>query len=492
MPIQHKHSPIHGNRANLTPGEIGHNRAEDVLLIRGNNQKLEIKLSDWRTRGVPLDGEIGAPLTHVGGALTYDGGLLSAGQVDGGFYTDEPPGLHAWGVPGFVQAQADFEADPNADALLPLRDVVANDVLIEDFYVASDKINVSHLGCRTVYNGADPAPPIRIGLADANGVILTERRFPNAPALVSAYVGPLTLTRGRYSLILWSGGPLSIVQVTGQRLNLSFDLDVDGHTLIAARGRSASADMSAGLYLDNGLVIGSVMGFAVGEDRHLFMRWALVTPSLNPPDLAVTTTPVSLSKNLGEGGLAVTDPVTAIVTGGSGAFLYSWAATGLSISAPDALTTTFSRSLGNDDTYDTTATFTVTDTVTGFTAQANVPVHMHADAPAPPGGGGNGGGPTLNIVVSPFEQSETIQGAGTVQFTVSVAVDDASGSGDYGYNWSVGGGRIVSDQNQPFIVVEVSVGAGESITGHASCGVQDHVTGRGGTAPGWFTLTSNP
>jgi hypothetical protein len=72
MPIKHKHSATSGNRANLTPGEIGHNRPEDVLLIRGNLQKLEIALADWRTRGVPLEGTIGAPLTHVGGVLTYD------------------------------------------------------------------------------------------------------------------------------------------------------------------------------------------------------------------------------------------------------------------------------------------------------------------------------------------------------------------------------------------------------------------------------------
>jgi hypothetical protein len=227
MPIKHKHSPTSGNRANLTPGEIGHNRPEDVLLIRGNLQKLEISLADWRTRGVPLEGPIGAPLTHVGGVLTYDPTLLTAGQVDGGFFTDEPPGLNAWGVPGFVQVQPDFENDIDPDSLLPKTTFAQNDVRIEDFYVASDEINISHIGCRTIYTGAGSPPPIRVGLVNAAGVILAEKRYLSAPSLIAAYVGPLTLTRGTYSLVAWIGGALDLVRVSGERLNLSFEYD--GH-----------------------------------------------------------------------------------------------------------------------------------------------------------------------------------------------------------------------------------------------------------------------
>jgi hypothetical protein len=45
--------------------------------------------------------------------------------VDGGFFTDEPPGLNAWGVPGFVQVQPDFENDPIPIRFLPKTTFVA-------------------------------------------------------------------------------------------------------------------------------------------------------------------------------------------------------------------------------------------------------------------------------------------------------------------------------------------------------------------------------
>lgn len=416
MPIKNKHSDIAGNRANLTPGEIGHNRAEDVLLIRGNNQKLEIDLADWRTRGVPLTGAIGAPLTHVGGVLTYDSGLLSAGQVDGGFFTDEPPGLHSWGVPGFVQDQPDFENDPTPDALLPITVFAINDVRIEDFYVASDQINISHIGCRTIYSGAGSAPPIRIGIVDSTGVILAEQRYVSAPALIAAYVGPLTLTRGHYSLVTWIGGDLALAQVAGQRLNLSFEFD--GTTITAVRGRSANADMSAGLFLDNGLVISDVTSSDVGEDKHLFVRWFLNTPSLAPAPMSLSAAPTTLSTTLTQGGTATTDPVTVTVAGGSGQFLYAWDSPGLTPSDPTSATTTFSRSLGNGETFDSSPTCTVTDTVTGDTAPISVPVHLHADTPAATGGGGTG---HLFITMDPANGTATAPAGSTVTLTVSIA-----------------------------------------------------------------------
>jgi hypothetical protein len=415
MPIKHKHSPTSGNRANLTPGEIGHNRPEDVLLIRGNLQKLAISLADWRTRGVPLEGTIGAPLTHVGGVLTYDPTLLTAGQVDGGFFTDEPPGLNAWGVPGFVQVQPDFENDIDPDSLLPKTTFAPNDVRIEDFYVASDEINISHIGCRTIYTGAGSPPPIRVGLVNAAGVILAEKRYLSAPSLIAAYVGPLTLTRGTYSLVVWIGGALDLVRVSGERLNLSFEFN--GTSISAVRGRAASADMNAGLFVDNGLVITDVTSTEVGEDKHLFVRWFLDTPSLAPDPMSLAVTPTTLSTSLAQGGVATTDPVTVTVTGGSGAFLYAWDSPGLTPSAPDQATTTFTRSLGNGETFDTSPTVTVTDTVTGRTAQIAVPVHLHADTPVSSGGGG---GHFLIVTLDPPNGSATAPAGSAISLTATI------------------------------------------------------------------------
>jgi hypothetical protein len=447
MPFKHKHSATSGARANLTPGEIGHNRPEDVLLIRGANQKLEIALADWRTRGVPLEGSIGAPLTHVGGVLTYDAGLLTAGQVDGGFYTDAPPGLNAWGVPSFVQDQPDFEADPDPAALLPTTAFVANDVRIEDFYVASDQINVSHIGCRTIYSGAGAPPPIRIGIVDADGVIVAEKRYLSAPALIAAYVGPLALTRGRYSLITWIGGALALTRVTGQRLNLSFEY---AGTISAVRGRSASADMTAGLFVDNGLVISDVTSTEIGEDKHLFLRWFLATPSLNPAAMSATASPATLSTNLSQGGAATTDPTTITITGGSGEFLFSWDNPGLTASASDAATTTFTRSLANGETFDTSPVCTITDIVTGDTVQVSVPVHLHADTPAA-GGGGQG---HLFVTIDPPDATQTVVGGQTYSVTATLvsvgAIDPHTGliidltPDQYQFSWNGDGSGTVS------------------------------------------------
>jgi hypothetical protein len=219
-----------------------------------------------------------------------------------------------------------------------------------------------------------------VGLVNAAGVVLAEKRYLSAPALIEAYVGPLTLTRGTYSLVAWIGGALDLVRVSGERLNLSFEYD--GTSISAVRGRSASADMGAGLYVDNGLVITDVTSTEVGEDKHLFVRWFLATPSLAPDPMSLAVTPTTLSTSLTQGGVATTDPVTVTVTGGSGAFLYAWDSPGLTPSDPAEATTTFTRSLGNGETFDTSPTVTVTDTVTGQTAQISVPVHLHADTPA--------------------------------------------------------------------------------------------------------------
>jgi hypothetical protein len=79
--------------------------------------------------------------------------------------------------------------------------------------------------------------------------------------------------------VVWIGGALDLVRVSGERLNLSFEY---AGTISAVRGRSASADMTAGLFVDNGLVISDVTSTEVGEDKHLFLRWFLATPSPRP------------------------------------------------------------------------------------------------------------------------------------------------------------------------------------------------------------------
>jgi hypothetical protein len=264
MPIKHKHSQQAGHRANLTPGEVGHNRVEDVLLIRGDERKLEIPLADWRNGGVPLDGVVGAPLTHESGVLVWNPDLLAQGQMGGGFYTDASPGLDAWGVPGFIQDMADFRL--GAPSSQQRTSFSANDVSIEDFYVASESVALSHMGLKLFQVGG-VWPKVRIGVVDATNVVITEKLL-NPPASVNSIAIPgISLTRGWYSMVVWAGGPVDVAVFTGTRYNLSFDFD-NTDQIIGARRRSASADMSAGIFVDNGLVISPVNTHVVGEDHH--------------------------------------------------------------------------------------------------------------------------------------------------------------------------------------------------------------------------------
>lgn len=105
--------------------------------------------------------------------------------------------------------------------------------------------------------------------------------------------------------------------------------------------------------------------------------------------LAATASPPAVADG-GRGGHHTTDPVTAIPSGGSGAYTYSWAIVASTyatvVDSPLAATTTFSiTGVAMDDTATATAVCTITDSVTLATAQVSVPIEYsrYAGAPGP-------------------------------------------------------------------------------------------------------------
>lgn len=94
---------------------------------------------------------------------------------------------------------------------------------------------------------------------------------------------------------------------------------------------------------------------------------------------AATASPPGFSDG-GRGGSHTTEATTAIPSGGSGTYTYSWAiALGatypITVTSPTSATTTFHVSgVAPEDTATGTAICTITDTVTSETAQVSVSI----------------------------------------------------------------------------------------------------------------------
>lgn len=444
MPIKHKHSETPGNRANLTPGEIGHNRNEDVLLIRGEDRKLEIDLFDWRHRSLPPGGTLGSPLSRdAGGELVWDAAQLPVGQIGGGFYTDGGQGGIGWGVPGWFSMQNYSNFYPGSITATNLQ---PGYLWIEDFYVASDKIIVTHLGSRMVWPDSQ-RPKMRIGLADENGIILADKRNDAVPNNWTEAINPVTLTRGKYSLLIYNDGPVSAppINLPGSRYNQGFEFS--GTTVTFLKRRFASGvSMLSGLYLNNGLVVQEERDTDAGETKAVFMRWLMPIPAG-----ALTggvASPNNVSGTRVGDGLVTTASTTIAPQGGGGFYTYAWSASGFTVSDPAAATVTFSKQMTGGDNFSGAASVLITDILSGEQVSTTVNVALECQPAVVDGGGGGYHGYPLYVTVSPNGATEYAGPGDTV--TVCFDWSVSNGNGDYTYSWGGDGSGCYSTTIPPY------------------------------------------
>lgn len=256
MPLLNKRSDTPGNRANLVPGEIGHNRADDKLLIRSDGRKIEVDLDKLRRLAPAVDGDQGAPLTQGASGVTWDDDLTPSGVVDGKVLVDAPPA--SWGIPGMHPEEAG-SAELDAD-----------DVRIEPFYIASDVIIVSHIAVK-ITGGAGGA--VRLGIFDDVDSMWFDGLIDMTTAdLLSLPVG-ITLARGHYKAILWTDSAIEVAAITGFKVNQGFAVNPEGEPIFT-RHVLGSADFTNGLII-GGLPTTNETTEAPGVDSTVLLRWTL-------------------------------------------------------------------------------------------------------------------------------------------------------------------------------------------------------------------------
>ncbi|UTC29866.1 hypothetical protein BAJUN_02360 [Bajunvirus bajun] len=259
MPLKNARSDTPGARANLLPGEVKHQRADDLLLIRGNgNRKLEIDLERWRSDAAPADGVSGAPLLRSGSGVSWDASLAPSCEVNGHTTVDAAPA--AYGVPGLM-----------ITGLGTPLDVQSGRVLVETFYLASDTIHVVDLAINVTEN---PGPPVRFGLVDSTGEIIFEQRLSNTVLGRNAVAVNMDITYGTYHLMIWCGSSFQMSQVQGVRIEQG--MTFDERTPQFLRRRQTASPMGTALAY-HGIEFNDVLSATPGEDHAILMSWELTT-----------------------------------------------------------------------------------------------------------------------------------------------------------------------------------------------------------------------
>ncbi len=261
MPLKNKRSDTPGNRANLIPGEIGHNRADDMLLIRGDLKKLEVDLDAWRRLAPPKEGVNGGLLRLDGSDLVWDTDIAPAAVVNGLISVDEPP--ENLGVPGvkFFDAADAFPFSTNIS-------------VIESFYVASDSINLTTLG---VYFTVALVGQMRIGVARVGeDDMRCEVVVPSGTIGAEIRGVSATLERGHYIAMAWVETSATIKSLTGLRFHQGFEPDPGDGTPLFLKRRTCNLPMNAGL-IPNDLPTTPLYTDTPGVHRSIFMKWALPT-----------------------------------------------------------------------------------------------------------------------------------------------------------------------------------------------------------------------
>lgn len=260
MAMQHKHSDTPGARPHLLPGQVGHNSADKTLHIRVAGRPEKINLDDAVAGVAPTTGPVGAPLVRRDNALVWDENLLPLSLVDGEIVVDHPPAGFA--VPGFLPV-----GDTETIA------VPAETILLEDFYVASDVIRLTRMGC-WLQGGAGA---VRLGLLDsADRVILSQLvTTPTNGALV-AFNASAPLQRGRYRAFLWCESARDVRRLRGLRINQGFDTYTAGGDPRYLLSRRATGAFLDGVDLSAALTpVEPEYSPEPGEKKAVMIRWSL-------------------------------------------------------------------------------------------------------------------------------------------------------------------------------------------------------------------------
>lgn len=256
MPLLNKRSYTPGARANLIPGEIGINLSDDKLLIRGDQRKLEIDLDKWRRRAPGKVGSIGSPLSVEADGVVWADNLAPSGLADGRALVDAPPA--DWGVLGLYPYAIGTAA------------MVADDVRLEPFWVASDSIYLETLGIK-VESGSGGA--LRLGIFDETDSLWFDGLIAASVSGMNVLTPNISLPRGLYKAVVWAGAPVGLTTLAGHRFNQSFAVDIDTSPLFT-RFTSSSANMANGLYT-GGLFLSDEVSTEAGEDHAIVMHWSL-------------------------------------------------------------------------------------------------------------------------------------------------------------------------------------------------------------------------
>lgn len=183
--------------------------------------------------------------------------------------------------------------------------------------------------------------------------------------------------------------------------------------------------------------------------------------------LSATVSPSSVS--IGGPATSQTTPtVTVTPHGGSGSFTHSWAwlsgGSGLSFTNPNGAATAFSGvGMTQGTVYSGVAQDTITDTVSGATAQVNVPVSIACET-------------TLTVSASPSGLTKNDSSA-TTQTTAATTATPSGGTAPYSHSWAWISGGANLTINSPTSSSTSVTGSGMTANGSVYSGtMRDTVT----------------
>lgn len=398
MAIQNKHSINFGSVPNLLPGEIALNLAEEVLWVRIDGRRTPIPLRTLYNRGVPTEGQTGAPLAFADFEMFWSSQLAAAAVVDGKIEDDLPPEPGLYRCPGSWLTGAHTTYG-----------TAANEVLVESFNVRSDQIRVDHL----TFSITGEAGPARVGLVDAEGTVLCDV-LVESPAPGANVVPVLVdLPRGTYRTVLWTAVSTSVILAKALQPEQGWDLNGDGLTFsLGARGIE---DLSAGLSVPT--ILTQRLSSDPGVERAVLMRWR--------GDFAVT--PLTLEPGTLEG-TEEKQLYVATLVASHGTTPYVYAVTNGAL--PDGIN--LNSATGELNGYPTTPgrygfTITVTDAA-GETRSRSYMIPITKIPYVPP------------VFLLDYFTPDQTKSPGTHTFTMTVS----GGLPPYSYQWAADGVSVVS------------------------------------------------
>ncbi len=182
------------------------------------------------------------------------------------------------------------------------------------------------------------------------------------------------------------------------------------------------------------------------------------------PVLTATTSTTGVSGSSTGSGVT-SGPVTAIPSGGSGFFSYTWtlvSGSGPTPNSPTSPTTTFSATIGTaGSAVSATYKCVIKDQVTGLTVSTNN-ISVYLSRTNPPLSG------------SATNASQTGTSSSVINVTAGSTASGSSGVPPYGYSWGGGSGFTVSPSGN-ICYFGVALGPGQSRSGSGSCTISDSI-----------------